>query len=61
LKTQKCYEVDIEIGARCAFLAGNKTAAKARIKRHMRKLLGKRPIYAYRIRIEKITEAKLRK
>ena len=60
MKPQKCYEVDIEIGARCAFLA-NKTAAKARIKRHLRKLLGKRPIYAYRIRIEKITETKLRK
>jgi hypothetical protein len=61
LKTQKCYEVDIEIGARCAFLAGNKTAAKARIKRHIRRLLGKRLIYAYRIRIKKITESKLRK
>jgi hypothetical protein len=53
----KGYEVDIEIGARCAFLAANKRAAQSRIRR----FLGKRPVYAYRIRIKKITEAKLRK
>jgi hypothetical protein len=61
LKKQKGYEVDIEIGARCAFLAKNKTAAQARIRRHMRRFLGKRPVYAYRIRIKKVTETTLRK
>jgi len=57
----KGYEVDIEIDARCAFLAENKRTAQSRIRRHMRKFLGRRPVYAYRIRIKKITEAKLRK
>ena len=50
----KGYEVDVEIGARCAFLAANKKAAQSRIRRHMRRFLSKRPIYAYRIRIKKI-------
>ena len=57
----KGYEVDIEIDARCAFLAQNKKDARSRIRRHLRKLLNKRPVYAYRIRIKKITEAELRK
>ena len=57
----KGYEVDIEIGARCAFLAANKKSAQGRIRRHMRRFLSRRPVYAYRIRIKKITEAKLRK
>ena len=57
----KVYEVDVEIGARCAFLAENKKAAQARIRRHLRRFLNRRPVYAYRIRIKKITEAKLRK
>ncbi len=57
----KGYEVDIEIGARCAFLAENKKTAQSRIRRHMRRFLNRRPVYAYRIRIKKITEAKLRK
>ena len=57
----KGYEVDIEIGARCAFLATNKRAAQSRIRRHMRRFLSRRPVYAYRIRIKKITETKLRK
>jgi hypothetical protein len=57
----KGYEVDIEIGARCAFLAANKRAAQSRIRRHMRRFLSRRPVYASRIRIKKITEAKLRK
>jgi hypothetical protein len=61
LKKQKVYEIDVEIGARCAFLAKNRTAAQARIKRHMKRFLRKRPVYAYRIRIKKTTEAKLRK
>jgi hypothetical protein len=61
LKKQKGYEVDVEIGARCAFLAKNRAAAQARIRRHMRRFLSKRPVYAYRIRIKKITETKLRK
>jgi hypothetical protein len=61
LKKQKVYEIDVEIGARCAFLAKNRTAAQARIKTHMKRFLRKRPVYAYRIRIKKITEAKLRK
>ena len=55
----KGYEVDID--ARCAFLAENKRTAQSRIRRHMRKFLGRRPVYAYRIRIKKITDAKLRK
>jgi hypothetical protein len=50
----KGYEVDIEIGARRAFLAANKRAAQSRIRRHMRRFLSRRPVYAYRIRIKKI-------
>jgi len=57
----KGYEVDIEIDARCAFLAENKKTAQSRVRKHVRKFLSKRPIYAYRIKIKKITEAKLRK
>jgi hypothetical protein len=52
----KGYEVNVEIGARCAFLAENKKAAQARIRRHSGRFLNRRPVYAYRIGIKKITE-----